>query len=323
MPGVARGFAVVDRHRLFDASVRGVIRARALVDLGVPETTVYDRCRDGGPWQRLAPGIVLLTTGRPTTEQRIAAALLHGGPDAVLTGLHACQRHGVRRGPAAGEAVHVLVPHTRQVRSTAWIQVERSERLPRAIVRDGLPLAPVPRAVIDSARRLRDAREITELLADPVQQGLSTVAHLSAELRLCGRRGSATPRRVLAAVSDGIRSAAEREARRLWRRSGLPEPMWNVPVLDSRGVELGIADAWWDEIAFAWEINSYEWHLNPESYAREQEKMAAFVAAGVPVLPTQPSRMWSTPKEVLTELWQAYRHAATRPRPNVRALRPQ
>src|SRR3954452_18893102 len=34
-------------------------------------------------------------------------------------------------------------PHTRQVRCTAWIEVERSERMPLAVVRDGLPLAPV------------------------------------------------------------------------------------------------------------------------------------------------------------------------------------
>ena len=59
----------------------------------------------------------------------------------------------------------------------------------------GCRLAPVPRAVIDAARRLRDAREITELIADPVQRGLCTVAHLGIELAECGRRGSATPRR--------------------------------------------------------------------------------------------------------------------------------
>jgi hypothetical protein len=318
---VARGFAVVDRHTLLDASVRGVISVRALVELGVRESTVYDRCRDGGPWQRLAPGIVLLSTGQPSGDQRVTAALLHGGPDAVLTGLHACRRHGVRRGPPVGDTTHILVPHTRQVRCTAWIEVERSERMPRPMVRDNVPLAPVPRAVVDSARRLRDARDITELLADPVQQGLCTVAQLSTELAACSRRGSATPRRVLAAVSAGVRSAAERDAQRLCRRSGLPEPWWNVPVLDCRGTLLGVADAWWDEIAFAWEINSAEWHLNPESYAREQERTAAFLAAGIPVLPTQPARLRSMPNDVLRELRDAYRHAAARPRPDVRVVR--
>ncbi|NYD37356.1 hypothetical protein [Actinomycetospora corticicola] len=58
-----------------------VIAVVELVRLGVPETTVYRRCRPGGPWRLLAPGVVLLTTGVPTRSQRLRAALLHGGPE--------------------------------------------------------------------------------------------------------------------------------------------------------------------------------------------------------------------------------------------------
>jgi hypothetical protein len=151
---MARGFANLSREHLRAAAHDGVVTARALVALGVPESTVYHRCRDGGPWQRLAPGIILMTTGHPTTGQLVTAALLHGGRDTVLTGLEACRRHGVRRGPAPQPPLHVLVPHDRQVRSAAHIQVERSRRMPAAVVRGGVPLAPVPRAVIDAARRL-------------------------------------------------------------------------------------------------------------------------------------------------------------------------
>ena len=319
---MARGFANLSREHLRAAAHDGVVTARALVALGVPESTVYHRCRDGGPWQRLAPGIILMTTGHPTTGQLVTAALLHGGGDTVLTGLEACRRHGVRRGPAPQPPLHVLVPHDRQVRSAAHIQVERSRRMPAAVVRGGVPLAPVPRAVIDAARRLRDAREITELIADPVQRGLCTVAHLGIELAECGRRGSATPRRILREVGAGIRSTAEADARRLWRRSGLPEPWWNAPVHDLSGRFLGTADAWFDEVALAWEINSLAWHLNPIDYEREQERTARFVAAGVPVLPTQPARMHSDGRAVLDELCAAYIHAASRPRPPVLATRP-
>ncbi len=315
-----RGFSAVDRQTIRAASNGGVITARALVALGVRESTVYDRCRDGGPWQRLAPGIVLLATGHPTTSQLVTAALLHGGADAVLTGLEACRRHGVRRGPSP-HVMHVLVPHTRQVRCTPSIQVERTERMPRPVVRGRVPLAPVARAVIDAARRERGAQEVTELLSDAVQLGLCTAAQLALELAQGSRRGSATPRRVLAAVSAGARSAAERDAQRLIRRSELPEPWWNATVRDVDGQALGVADAWWDDVALAWEINSYAWHLSPEAYAREQRKTARFTAAGVPVLPTQPTRLRTEGPAVLRELREAYRHAATRPRPSVRADR--
>jgi hypothetical protein len=261
-----------------------------------------------------------MTTGHPTTGQLVGAALLHGGPATVLTGLEACRRHGVRRGPPAEPPLHVLVPHDRQVRSAAQIQVERTRRMPSSVLRRGVPLAPLPRAMIDAARRLRSANDIAELLADPVQRGLCTVAHLAVELSECGRRGSATPRRVLAAVSAGIRSAAELEARKLSRRTGLPDPWRNVEIRGG-GRRLGVADAWFDEVALAWEINSFAWHLDPADYAREQERTARFVAAGVPVLPTRPHRLRTDAKEVIRELCAAYAHAKGRPRPDVQVIR--
>jgi hypothetical protein len=297
-----------------------VIRARELVELGVLETTVYRRCRDGGPWQRLAPGIVLMATGHPTPDQLVTAALMHGGPECMITGLYACHRYGVRRGPQLPPTLHLLVPHARQVRNTELMHVERTKRLPAPIVRDGVPLAPPARAVVDAARRLRSRREITELISDAVQRRLCTVAQLSIELSEGGRRGSSTPRRVLQDVSAGVLSAAEADAKRLWQRSGLPEPWWNARVHDVDGRLLGIADAWWDDVCLAWEINSFEWHLAPEDYAREQEKRARFAAAGINVLPTLPRRMRAHSSEVLEELRKAYNSAAARHRPDVRAF---
>lgn len=304
---------------LLAAAVDGVIRARELVELGLPESTVYRRCRDGGPWQRLAPGILLMATGHPTPDQLATAAVMHGGPACRITGLHACRRYGVRRGPTLPPALHLLVPHDRQVRNTELMHVERTSRLPAPIVRDGFPLAPPARAVIDAARRLRSRREITELISDAVQRRLCTVAQLSIELAEGGRRGSSTPRKVLQDVSAGVLSAAEADAKKLWERSGLPEPWWNARVHDADGHLLGIADAWWDDVALAWEINSFEWHLAPEDYAREQEKRARFSAVGVTVLPTLPRRMRTHRTEVLDELRRAYKSAAARPRPAVRA----
>lgn len=307
---------------LIAAAFDSVIKARKLVELGVPETTVYRRCRDGGPWQRLAPGIVLMKTGHPTPDQLATAALIHGGPECMITGLHACHRYGVRRGPLLPRTLHLLVPHNRQVRNTDLMHVERTRRLPTPVVREGYPLAPPARAVIDAARRLRSRREITELVSDAVQRRLCTVTQLSIELSEGGRRGSSTPRTVLEDVRAGVLSAAEADAKKLWRSSGLPEPWWNARVYGVDGGLLGIADAWWDDVCLAWEINSFEWHLAPEDYAREQEKRARFAAAGVNVLPTLPRRMRTHRNEVLEELRRAYQAAAAHPRPNVRATLP-
>ena len=307
---------------LLQAASNGVIRARRLVELGVPEGTVYRRCRPGGPWQLLLPAVVLLSTGTPTTDQLVTGALRYAGDDAVLTGVEACRRHGVRRGARDTATVHLLVPHERQPRSTRYVVIERTTRLPDPVVRRGVPLAPPGRAAIDAARRIVDPADVTELLADTVQRGLCGVHELADEVEAAQRRGTAVPRSVLRDVGAGVRSTAESDAKRLWARSGLPEPWWNAPVHDERGRFLGIADAWFDDVALVWEINSVAWHLSPEDYAREQERTARFVAAGVPVLPSQPARLRRDRAAVLAELCDAHARAGLRPRPNVRARRP-
>jgi hypothetical protein len=320
-PVVRRGRWAEDPEALRRSARNGVIAVAALRGLGVPGTTIAERCRDGGRWRRLLPGIVLLGSGPATPSQRVAAALVYGGPRAVLTGLEACRRHGVRRGPDPSGSVHVLVPEVRQLKPSGFVVVERTTRMPRTTIRDGVPLAFAPRACLDGARRLHSAAEITELIADTVQRGLCTPAQLATELRDGSQRGSATPRRVLADISEGVRSAAERDAKRLLASSGLPEPWWNVKVFDSHGRFLGVSDAWFDEVALTWEINSYAWHLNPQAYAREVQRTAEMTAASVMVVPVLPTAVRDDPIGSLTNLEAAYEAAARRPRPPVRAVR--
>ena len=193
-------------------------------------------------------------------------------------------------------------PTNVNLRSCEFVTVERTIRLPPSLLRDGVPLAPVPRACLDAARRLRSAAHITELIADTVQRQLCTPAHLAAELRQGSQRGSATPRRVLADVADGVRSTAERDAKRLLARSRLPAPWWNVEVRNLQGRLLGIADAWFDEVALAWEINSYAWHLLPQYYANEVKRTAGLTAEGVTVLPVLPTSLRDDGDRSLAEL---------------------
>lgn len=298
-----------------------VIHARQLISMDVPERTIYHRCLPGGPWRRLLPGVIMLHNGPPTERQLIAAALIYGGSDSLVTGLRACRWHGVRRGPApTGRAVHLLVPARRQLRAFEYVTIERTTRVPDPVVRDGVPLAPVARACIDAARRLSDPGDVTELLADAVQRGLCDVAGLHKELAAGSRRGTAVPRAVLAQVDGGARSAAERDAQRLWPSTGLPTPIWNASIYDGQGRLLGVADGWCDEVALAWEIDSVEFHLSPADYARTTERAARMAAEGVLVVPTLPSRLRRDRAGVVAELRSAYRSAANRPRPPLRAV---
>lgn len=301
--------AWVNKH-----AVDGVITVAALVALGIDSSTAYRRCQPGGPWRWLLPGVVLTEPRSPSGRQRARAALVYAGSDAQLTGACAVSLHGLRRG-GDDDRVHVLLPHAQRCRSVGWVVVERTTRLPDPVTVRGLPLAPVVRAVLDRARRLRDVEAVQALVAEAVQRRFCTPAELVDELDAGSKRGTALVRRELEDIRRGARSVPEVHAMRLVRSSGLPEPHWNVPLLDECGQLIGIPDAWWSEVGLAWEIDSLAYHLDPASYDRTLRRDARYAAAGVSFLPTRPSRIFSERAAVIAELAAAYSAAARRPPP--------
>lgn len=293
-----------------------VVRATELEEIGVPRRTISRRCGPGGPWRSLLPGIVLLTNGEPTNEHLDRAALLHGRQGAVLTGTHALRRHGLERLPDQ-ETVHVLIPASRDIADAGFVHVERTTRLPRPHLRGELPVAPVPRAVIDTARRLTDEDEVQALMAEAVQRRFCTAEMLADEIDQGRTAGTAMPRRALTPLLAGAGSVAEADAWRLWRRSGLPPGRWNVPIYDANGNYIATPDFWCDDSCLAWEIDSYRYHAGLAGHRATVARNARYAAAGIIVLQTLPSRLRAEPDKVIDELRAAFRAAQARPRPKI------
>ncbi|MFC0439457.1 hypothetical protein [Kutzneria buriramensis] len=282
-----------------------------LVRLGVDQSLPARRCRPGGGWTRLLTGVYLLTGGAPNRRQMVRAALLRAGPNAVITGVEAARRHGVRRVPAEGP-VHVLVEPDSRLGSQSFMLVERSKRRWSTTVVDGIPLVSAARALVDAARREGRLDVVRSMIADGLQRNVCTIAGLTTELAHLRLRGSALPRMVLTEVDDGVRSAAEAWARRLVLRSRLPAPAWNVELRDEQGRSLAVVDAWWEDVGLAWEIDSREFHLAPADHERTTRRHSALTAAGVLVVHTVPSRLHKDPAGVLRDLCGAYDSAVTR-----------
>ena len=304
-----------DLAALADTVPDGVVRAAELRANGVSGSAIAARCGPGGPWQRLLPGVLLLAGSEPSRRQRLRAALVYAGDGAAITGLDAASLDhdlGVRVGPE----VHVLVPTARRAPTFGNLVVERTTRMPVPIERDGLRYAPVPRAVLDAARRERDAVRLRALLSGPVRHGLCGVAELRAELDAGNQQGSAAPRAALRAVSDGVVSLTEGLARRVARGALLPPPRWNVPIRDVTGALIGVVDAWWDEVALGWEAGAQHFRLGPQCSCRD----AQLTAAGVIVLRTLPELLRKDPDGVRRDLVQAFHRAANRVRPPVHGL---
>jgi hypothetical protein len=242
------------------------------------------------------------------------AGLLHAGDDAVITGRAALGLHGLRAG-SAPDRVHLLVPHHRPVRSWQTFHVERTSRMPRAVEREGLAVAPLPRALTDQARCMTDPTAIAEMASEPVRRWLITPEELLEELDAGCRKGSAAPRAVLRTIIEGIRSAAEFDARAWWlAQRDLPPARFNVRVLDPDGRQVGIVDVLVEELGFAWEIDSVEHHFaTPDQVEATLRRQRALRAVGLHVVSTRPSQRRDDPAGTLQDVRDGLAVAAALP----------
>lgn len=295
-----------------------VIPVTGLIALGLRPDTIKARCQPGGPWQRMKPNLVLLTDEPPNRRVQIHAALKAAGAGAMLTGLDALQLQGI--GCARLESsVHLLVPARRQPRLVDGVYFERTHQLPEPLHLGGFPVAPLPRAMMDTCRRTRNHHFIEDLLVEAIHRGKVTPATLRDELDRGPKHGSTLPRRKLAEIDDKVRSITRGMAKRLAHQAGLPAPEWRVPITTRNGAHIATADAWWDDVGLAWEVDSYTFDLSPADAMAALNRAARLTASGVLVLHTPSAQLHEEPATVAKLLRGAYQRASARPRPEVKA----
>lgn len=309
----------VDWGAVSAAAPLGVIHRRDLAVLGVADSTIARRTAPGGPWVHVILGVIAVFTGAPTRAQRIAAALLYAGPDAILMGASACRIHGLTKIPD-DDQVQVLIPHARRRSSRSFVVVERTRRMPEPRIRDDVPVAPIARAVVDAARALRSLDAVRALVAEAVQEGLTRPAALRDEVDRGTRRGTALLRIALEEIEDGIRSAAEawgREVATELRGEGFPEIRWNVRLYAANGAYIASPDGWVEEVGMAWEIQSHQYHLSPEHHEKSMRHVARLLAHHIVVAEPLPKDLKRRRTQVKADLWARYHLARSRPRPPV------
>ncbi|SDC08932.1 hypothetical protein [Streptomyces prasinopilosus] len=299
------------------AGPRRVLTTARLRSHGVPAAEIDDRCRPGGPWQRLLPGVVLLHPGPPSSEERLHAVLLYAarersarvlaqpGPadstapryeDAMITGPAALALHGFPSAPPLPslEVLDVLVPRLRRLRSTGCVRIVRTPVLPAPERVAGVPVAPVPRALADAVAVLEGADAgagaVRRLLGEAVAGGHCEAGALVRELtdaKLLGRPH--VVRAVASLLAEG-RAHAEGGLYRMVREHALPDPLWNVDLRLPGGPHLGGLDAYWPEQAVALHLDTRREDLPdggvPRSgHAREREHLERLGITVVRVTP--------------------------------------
>lgn len=291
----------------------GVATCAGLRRQGVTPGVLAARCRPGGPWRRLLPGIVQLGTEQLNRRQQLLAATWYAGPGAVVTALDALYAHGLR--VSLPPEVRVLVPVQRRVSSRDFACLERTSRLPQPVARDGIAFAPPARAAIDAARRETSPERLRRLLSLPVYYGLCSGSDLHAELAHGNQRGTAAVREVLRGLGSLTDVRLRGSAGQILDALPLPPPLWRVTVCDRHGRPIGVVDAWWDEVGLGWQFDA----CGSELYGQKRNDLA-LIAAGVVVVRTPPKRIHDDDRRIARELVSAFATAAKRPRPQVLAL---
>jgi hypothetical protein len=293
------------RHLVhLERTQRRVMTARELRAHGVPASVLANRCRPGGPWQQLLPGVFLLHSGPATGEERLHAALLYAGQpscgldsratQAMVTGLAALALHGFHTVPplCALDRVDVLIPRQRRLRAGGDIRIRRANSLPRPVSILGLPCAPVPRAVADAVAGLGDPEAVRALLTESVRTGDCEAASVVRELnnaRLLTRPH--VQRAVDALLAEG-RAIAEGRLYEMVRRYGLPDPVWNVDLRLPGGPHLGSVDAYWPDHGVALELDARAPRHDDDAlwqqHARARENLERL---GIDVIITTPRKL--------------------------------
>ncbi|MDX3385644.1 hypothetical protein PV682_29900 [Streptomyces niveiscabiei] len=317
-----------DTPRSCAATDSALLTAHQLRSHGISQAETNERCRPGGPWQQVLPGVYALHAGRLTDEERVRGALLYaarenrssavprqGTPDAesMLTGLAALRLHGFASLPA-DDRIDVLVPRLRRLRSTGYVRIIRTAAPPTPLLLNGVPTAPAARALADALTDLTDPGAVRRLMAEAVRDGHCEPA---AAVRELSRAKLLTQPHVVDAVDALLaesRALAENRLYRLVRDHALPDPLWNVDLRLPGGPHLGGLDAYWPDHAVALELDIRTPHQNDDAlwtdHARKRETLERL---GITVVHITPRKLRESMEQQAMVLRTALLAAADRP----------
>jgi hypothetical protein len=283
----------------------GLVTRRQVLAGGVTVDALRHALGPGKRWQRVVTGVYATFTGALQERHLVRAALLYAGEEAMVTGTVACRAYGLEYVPSAS-GLEILVPEHVQRAPIAIAKIRRTRYLPTPRNIRSFPCAPPARAVLDACRNLAFLRPVRAVLCEVVQRGLTIPDELAAALADAPSGGSALPRRALADVVAGCRSAPECETRDLVSMSMvLDEPEWNQPLPEPNASDLR-PDAHWKRARLALEVESNEWHRYGDSVEATERRRARYAALGWTVLPVSPRRIREEPAAVLAEIEAAF-----------------
>jgi hypothetical protein len=294
---------------------QSVLTARQLREHGMTPAAIAERSAPGGPWQEVLPQVYVLHRGRPGSGERVRAALLYAGRDpgareAMVTGLAALALYRFQCVPELPglPRIDVLVPRQRRLRDAGDVTLHRVRDLPGPQQVDGVPCAPVARALADAVAELDDLDTVRVLLSEAVRDGHCEASAVVGELAAARLLDLPHVRGAMDVLRALGRSVAEQRLYAMVGHHRLPDPVWNVVLTLPGGPPLGAVDAYWPEHAVAAVIDNRlddeaAWTLPrsaagaPPASPRRPRRHEQLEALGVTVLYLTPAHLRDTPDQ--------------------------
>jgi very-short-patch-repair endonuclease len=262
------------------AGQHGLVTLRQLEAMGVARSAVHKRIA-AGRLHRVHDGVYAVGHRVLTRHGNFLAAVLAGGPDAVLSHRSAAELWGLLDGE--GDApLDVTAPH-RRGRTPPGISAHRDGSLRPAdrTRRNRIPCTSVARTLLDLAAvvpvpKLRRALAEAEVLRVLDRSALREVIR-----RGRGRRGVARLRLLLEELdpkTKWTRSEMERAFLRMCRRGGLPEPEVNVRLtIGGKRLE---PDFLWRDAGLIVEADSRTFHDTYSAFSDDRKREQQLQLAG-------------------------------------------
>jgi hypothetical protein len=285
-------------------SQSGLITRAQLREAGItPKQT--ERRIAAERWQRLAPNVIGTTTGELTDLQRLWLGVLHGGTGALIAGVHAANRAGLRNW--SRDTITVLTPYREgPTMPLAGFEFPRTRRplsgLASAL--DGPPTCRVEPAVLLFASRDESRRTAQGILAASVQQRLTTAAGLLLWLeRLKPVRRRQMMSQWLTEIGGGAQSVAELDVRRMCKRFGLAMSLRQTKRRDAGGA-VRFTDCEWrlpDGRTVVLEVDG-GFHMDAENWEDDIARQRALSASDVIIVRCTARELRDQPEIVARDL---------------------
>lgn len=254
------------------AAQRGLITFAQLLALGLNRAKILRLLRAGH--LTVVHDSVFLVAGAAFdwTTGALAAVLAPHRP-AYLAGDAALWHQGLRKGGEA-PAYSICVEGRARALLGDDITVHRTLSLPECdhMVVDGIPCLTPARICVDRSLVL-DLVELAALIDDIIGARLAkrTQIHARAVALLKGRPRCQALVELTQPGAEGIyNSWLERTGATAMRAGGLPEAQWNVPIHDSHGGFLRLADAWFPAQRINVELDGPRFHRTTAQQANDR-----------------------------------------------------